>query len=359
MVLPRGLGDLYHKYRPHRFDELSGHSEIVKSLKKAISSSAPSQSFLLLGESGTGKTSTARVMALSLNCENLGDDLEPCLECRACKLIAKGDCIDVIEKNSADHRGIDSVRELSNTMALMPMQVKNKVYILDEFHQMTKEAQTSLLKVLEEASKRTFIILCTTNAEKILPTVKNRCQIFRFKSLSTKEIVSLLEEVCVYEGKAFDPDILTSIAEYSRGSPRSALVKLQQIIQLSDGDGIDRSAVAKFLEAEDVGGNELFKLFSSFKRGTVWSNVVSAYSDVKDMGAPAVGMCLAGYFRNKLIGAKAYDEATFWSSLLELFVIPFDDSKVGENNLVLNMFKSVVICNTPTAAKQAYVSKRY
>ncbi len=327
MVLPHGSGDLYHKYRPKRFSEVVGHKEVVKSLKKAITSEQPSQVFLLTGDSGTGKTSSARIIALSLNCEARDEDGEPCLECKSCKVIMSGACVDIHEKNAADHRGIDAVRELSSTMTLLPMQIKNKVYILDEFHQMTKEAQSSLLKVLEEAPKRVFIILCTTNPEKILPTVKSRCQSFRFKNLSNTEINNLLEQVCAYEGLSLSKQTLDAIATSSGGSPRNALVRLQQVMQLGEAS---EAEIVKLLEVEDAGGEDIFKFYNMLvAKGTGWSSLMAVYADLKSMGAPAIGMSLAGLLRNKVIsGGPAL------VPMLDLFLVPFDDGKLGENQLV-------------------------
>ncbi len=332
MVLPHGVGDLYHKYRPKRFSEIAGNKETVKSLKEAINSDHPSQVFLLTGDSGTGKTTSARIIALALNCDSLDNEGEPCLECKSCKVILSGSCVDIYEKNAADHRGIDAARELSSTMSLLPMQIRNKVYILDEFHQVTKEAQSSLLKVLEEAPKRVFIVLCTTHPEKILPTVKSRCQIFKFKNLPNSSMVNLLEQVCAYEGLALSKATLEIVANSSGGSPRAALVRLQQVMQLGSED---EAEIIKLLETEDAGGEDIFKFFNMYvSKTTLWSALMDVYSGMKEMGAPAIGMSLAGLIRNKLIAAKNWQDVTLYSNLLEDFLVPFDDGKLGENQLI-------------------------
>lgn len=338
MVLPHSEGDLYHKYRPRKFSEISGHKEVVKSLKKAITSDHPSQVYLLTGDSGTGKTSSARIIALSLNCDNKDAEGDPCLECRSCKTIISGSCVDLYEINAADHRGIDSVREISSKMSMMPMQLKNKVYILDEFHQMTKEAQTSLLKVLEEAPKNVFIILCTTNPEKILPTVKTRCQQFKFKNLTTTEIVSLLEEVCAYEAVDLSKKTLQLVADHSSGSPRKALVNLQQVLQLSS---TKEDEITRLLETEEAGGEDFFKYFMLIiSKTSTWSNIVEGYADFKDMGPTGLGMSIAGMFRSKLTSSRDWNSFMLYSAALEFFVVPFDDGKLGENQLMLALAKT-------------------
>ena len=338
MVLPHGTGDLYHKYRPRQFKEVAGHKANITSIRKALTASQPSQAYLLIGESGTGKTTTARIMALSLNCEERAKDGEPCLECKSCKAILSGACVDIIEKNAAEHRGIDAVREISATMPMMPMQVSNKVYILDEFHQMTKEAQSSLLKVLEEAPSRVFIILCTTHPGKVLPTVKNRCQRFKFDSLKSREIVNLLDEVSTYEAFSFDDKIIKTVAEASGGSPRNALVLLQQVSQL---DKPTLPAIHQLLNTADEADPAIIKICLALgSPKTNWEYLMECYEEVKDKGAAAVGMVMAGVYRNKLIKSKNKAAAAKYAGVLELFIEPLGEHKLGENQLVLKLYKA-------------------
>lgn len=344
MVFPHGDGDLYHKYRPLRFNEITGHKEIVKSIKKAISSDNPPQAFMLIGDSGTGKTTTARIMALSLNCTNKNKDLEPCLSCPSCQSIISKKCVDVLEVNAADHRGIDAIRGICSSMALMPMQVDKKVFILDESHQLTRDAQSSLLKELEEAPKHVFIILCTTDPGKVIKTVKNRCQRFTFNSLPKKEMVSLLQEVLTYETQDVPKEVPSLVADHAKGSPRQALVLLQQVLQL-ETDVIDD--ISRLLFSEEQTNANVFKLCNSLTaKNTNWSKVMSAYEDCKSLGMPAIGMILAGIFRNKVIKAKSYSSAKNYADVLELFVDPFPEGKVGENKLVLNLFKAYDLLKT-------------
>lgn len=358
MVFPGLSGDLYHKYRPRRFSEMTGHKAVVKSLKTAINSKDSPQAYLLVGESGTGKTSSARIMALTLNCTNKIDS-EPCLECPACKIILSGSCSDVIEINGADNRGIDDMRAIISKMFLTGMQVSKKVYIIDECQQLTKEAQSSLLKPLEDTPEDVYIILCTTNPEKILLPVKNRCQIVKFNLLPPSEIMNLLEEVSTYEAKDLGKEILKDIAEASQGSPRNALVRLQQIIQLNSNDPEE---ISVFLENEEYDNADLSQLLACFFKQTEWDKIIVAYKEVIEKGAPTIGMGLAGFFRNKLLGSQDPNQAKIYADLLELFVNPFDDGKPGENKLVLNLYKAYKLNTLPKSNfkgpyKGQYVSK--
>lgn len=348
MVLPRGYGDLYHKYRPKKFGEIVGHKEVTKSIQKALTASNPSKAFLLVGDSGTGKTTTARIMALSLNCDKNSNDNwdgEPCLECSYCKSILNGKNNDLIEVNAADHRGIADIRSLCQYMPLMPLHLKKKVFILDEAHQLTNDAQSSLLKELEEAPEHVFIILCSTHPSKIIPTVKNRCQTFKFPSLKKQDMVKLLEEVATFEGHDFTQDVYNLIADLSSGSPRNGLVKLQQAIQLGSSNKRDIEALLAGSEEDDDNVMQLcFAIIGGNKR---WSDITNIFDSCKHLGAPAIGMIVAGYLRNQLLKAANQDTAEKVSKMLELFVDPFEQGKLGENKLVLNLYKAYALKLVP------------
>lgn len=348
MVLPHRDGDLYHRYRPLRFQEIVGHKEVIKSIKTAVLANRPSQAYLLTGSSGTGKTTTARIMALVLNCLNKDESNEPCLSCEPCKAVLSGRCIDIVELNAADNRGIDAIRSLCEKMRLMPLQLKNKVYILDEAHQLTNDAQSSLLKELEEAPKHVYIILCTTHPDKLIPTVRNRCQRFDFKPLKRKEVFDLLSQVSTYETFDFSEDVFGLIADKSEGSPRAALVLLQQVSQLESSKIED---VSKLVFSEDSGNESVFSLCSLLERRADWGKVSKVYNECRDTGAPTLSMLIAGYFRNKLLknGLESYGQ------ILELFCEPLPEGKVGENMLVSKLFKA----HKTLSAKAQFQKNKY
>jgi len=332
MVLPHSTGDLYHKYRPRRFGEIAGHKEVVTSIKRAMSNPDRPQVYLLAGSTGTGKTTTARIMAMSLNCTAPLKEGDPCLMCPECKAILTGNCMDMLELNAADHRGINDIRSICKNLPLMPMLLDYKVIILDEAHQLTNEAQSSLLKVLEDAPKHVIFILCSTHASKILPAVRNRCQKHTFGTLVKSEMVSLLEEVTTLEGEDLPRAAYEAIVDATGGSPRAALVSLQKVLQLGSKDVRD---IVKLIGGEDdVDANVIKVCFALNNSKGDWQKVVDTYKEVKHIGAPAIGMIAAGFYRNQLLKAKTPRAIELASVRLSFFLVPFADGKLGENQLV-------------------------
>lgn len=334
MVLPHGKGDLAHKYRPLQFKEVVGHTAEMKSIRTAITAENPSQAFLLIGGSGTGKTTTARVIALSLNCESPLKDGDPCLECPSCKMILEGGCSDIMEMNAADTRGIDAARDLRSSMSLMPMYIKNKVYIIDEAQGLTKEAQETLLKVLEEAPSHVYIILCTTDPQQLKRTVKSRCQEFKFKPLKASEIKHLLVDVATFETYEVQDEVFDMIVDKAEGSPRNALMYLQQAAQIGFENDQD---IKSFLATEKGIDGEVIKICFELGGSGNWEKIVKIYNECKSVGPQGIGMMIAGYFRNQLLKGKNPRKN---AAILDLFVDPMPEGKVGENKLVLHLFKA-------------------
>lgn len=337
-VKPHGTGDLYHKYRPMRYNEVVGHDSTIQSIK-AATTTVLSQAFMLTGGSGTGKTTTARIMALAVNCKNLSDG-EPCLECAACKSILSGNCPDMLEVNAANARGIDAIREMCANMGFAPMVLTKRVYILDEAHQLTKDAQNTLLKYLEEAPKHVLIVLCSTEPKGFIKAVRTRCQEFNFELLARGDMLALLQDVAEQESADVPLDVLKLVVNASEGSPRSALVRLQQVLQLEDRSS---DGVASLLGGNENDPNAIKLCFVLNTDEPRWSAITKVFEDVKSLGATALGMTLAGYYRNQLLKAGDYTKASRIAAQLELFLVPFDSNKLGENQLVSALFKAYTI----------------
>ncbi|OGC70428.1 DNA polymerase III, subunit gamma and tau [candidate division WWE3 bacterium RIFOXYC1_FULL_39_7] len=249
----------YTKYRPQKFSEISRPNEAADALSKQVSTNKTVHAYLFVGPRGTGKTSTARILAKSLNCSKLSKDGDPCDKCEACVAIREGTFLDLIEIDAASNRGIDDIRELKNKVRLAPVMGKNKIYIIDEVHMLTSEAFNALLKTLEEPPKNVMFILCTTELHKVPDTIKSRCQVFKFKRATVQQIVSKLENISKVEKIEVTKSDLERIARASMGGFRDAETLLQQISEgeikaealLSTGSWEDYIEFVDYLLAKD------------------------------------------------------------------------------------------------------------
>jgi DNA polymerase-3 subunit gamma/tau len=247
---------LYRKYRPQDFDEVVGQEAVVRTLRNAIERDQVRQAYLFAGPRGTGKTSLARIVAKSLNCVQ-GPTTTPCNTCNSCRTIAAGTSLDVIEMDAASQRGIDDIREIRDHVILQPVEGRHKVYILDEAHQLTDAAFNALLKLIEEPPPHLVFIFCTTDLAKMLPTVRSRCQTFRFERPRLGELNRLLRRVA--DGEDIDtPDsALALIGRSARGSFRDAVSTLDQLSSATGGE-VSVPAVLELLGA--VEEDALFRL---------------------------------------------------------------------------------------------------
>jgi DNA polymerase III subunit gamma/tau len=227
------MAALYRKYRPQSFGEVVGQEAVVRTLKNAIAAGQVRQAYLFAGPRGTGKTSMARILAKSLNCVS-GPTAEPDGTCNACRTIAAGTSLDVIEMDAASQRGIDDIREIRDRVVLQPVEGRYKVYILDEAHQLTDAAWNALLKLIEEPPPHLVFVFCTTDLSKVLPTVRSRCQTFVFQRPRLQELVTVLGRVAEGEGIDAPPQALSLIARAARGSFRDATSTLDQLASATE-----------------------------------------------------------------------------------------------------------------------------
>lgn len=226
---------LYRSERPERFEEIIGQKHIVKILRNQIKKGTVSQSYLFAGTRGTGKTTTARILAKAVNCtcSEPGVDL-PCGECANCRAITEGRFLDVVELDAASNNGVESLRQITESVQYPPTVGKYKVYIIDEAHMLTDSAENAFLKTLEEPPAHVIFILATTNPEKIKATIKSRCLMLNFRHVSENDLLEGMKRICQKKDISIEEDALAVIARKAGGSVRDALSLLEQCINAGD-----------------------------------------------------------------------------------------------------------------------------
>jgi DNA polymerase-3 subunit gamma/tau len=235
------------KYRPQSFDDVLNQDHIKTTLRNAIDQNRIAHGYIFSGQRGTGKTTTARILARCLNCEK-GPTDHPCDACASCREIAAGGSPDVIEIDAASNRGINEMRELRENVRYQPSRDRYKVFIVDEAHQITSEAFNALLKTIEEPPEWAVFILCTTESHKIPATIASRCQHFSFRSVDFNDLIDRMREICVSEGIETEDEALAVIAQSGEGSVRDSLSALDQAIACC-GNKLDAASVRALLGA--------------------------------------------------------------------------------------------------------------
>ncbi|MBX3474465.1 MAG: DNA polymerase III subunit gamma/tau [Planctomycetes bacterium] len=221
---------LARKYRPRRFADLIGQPHVVDALRNAMATGRVAQAFLLTGSRGTGKTTSARLIASALNCPNRGKDHEPCGECESCRDIARGEDLDVMEMDAASNSRVDDIRQRLESVDTRPARGAFRIFIIDEVHMLSTSAFNALLKTLEEPPPHVKFILATTNPEKIPETILSRVQRYDFRRVTATELVARLAMICNAEKIHADEPVLRAVAEMAEGGVRDALGRLDQLV---------------------------------------------------------------------------------------------------------------------------------
>lgn len=240
---------LYLRWRPVDFEDVVGQEHVVRTLRNAVRSGAPAHAYLFAGPRGTGKTSLARILFRAVNCLDARDG-SPCGTCQACRLALEGRSMDLVEIDAASNRGIDDIRELREKVAFAPTDVRYRVYIVDEAHELTAAAWDAFLKTLEEPPPHAIFVLATTEAHRVPPTIVSRCQRFDFRRIKPAAIRERLAVIAAHEGIVADAAALDRLARMARGGLRDAISLLEQAASFSTGR-VDLEALREALGLAD------------------------------------------------------------------------------------------------------------
>jgi DNA polymerase-3 subunit gamma/tau len=294
------------KYRPQSFDDVLNQDHIKTTLRNAIEQNRIAHGYIFSGQRGTGKTTTARIVARCLNCRT-GPTDKPCGVCASCREIAAGGSPDVIEIDAASNRGINEMRELRENVRYRPARDRYKIFIVDEAHQITSEAFNALLKTIEEPPEWAVFILCTTESHKIPATIASRCQHFSFRSVDFNDLIDRMREICVSEGIEADDEALAVIAQSGEGSVRDSLSALDQAIACC-GDKLEAAAVRMLLGAFGIDAMAQVTTALAAQDGGAMLALVDELE--RNGGSPQhFSRELSRYLRNLLV-AKIVGEAT-------------------------------------------------
>ena len=275
---------LYRKYRPQTFDDVVGQMAVTQTLKTQLLSGKLSHAYLFTGSRGTGKTTSAKILAKAVNCENPQDG-NPCNCCKACVAIDSGSCMDVLEIDAASNNGVDNVRDLRDDAIYTPSQVRMRVYIIDEVHMLSISAFNALLKIIEEPPEHLLFILATTELHKVPATILSRCQRFSFRRISQDDIAARLQYVAYQEKIDLDDSAARVLARLADGAMRDGLSLLDQCASATVGElTADRVysclGIAGIMEC-----GKLMEHIAAHDTGKALALVDRFYADGKDMGA--------------------------------------------------------------------------
>ena len=287
------------KYRPQTFDTVVGQHAITSTLKNAIKTDHLAQAFLFCGSRGVGKTTSARILAKTINCFNRSENIEACDQCDSCQSFNTGNSLNVYELDAASNNSVDDIRNLIDQVRIAPQLGNYKVYIIDEVHMLSNAAFNAFLKTLEEPPKHAIFILATTEKHKIIPTILSRCQIFDFNRIKVKDISDHLGSIATKEGITAEPEALHLIAQKADGALRDALSIFDQIVTFV-GTNLSYKSVIENLNILDY--DYYFRIIESTQKEDIPSALL-LLNDVYEKGFDGHNFIvgLADHYRNLLI----------------------------------------------------------
>ncbi|HEX6947725.1 MAG TPA: DNA polymerase III subunit gamma/tau [Acidimicrobiia bacterium] len=323
---------LYRKYRPQTFDEVIGQGHVTTTLAREVAEGRVAHAYLFAGPRGTGKTTTARILAKALNCENRGKDGTPCNECGSCLAITEGSSLDVLELDAASHNSVDDIRDIRiSVTTVASVETSKRVFVLDEAHMLSKAAGNALLKTLEEPPDHVIFVLATTEPYKLLDTIRSRTQRFDFHPVPIDELAGYLSTISDREGYKAEPAALVAIARHAGGSVRDSLSLLEQVAALGSGK-VDSAGVRRALGLSDA------EAMMTLARAVAENDAKSALELVAEMAGDGVdlrrfvseaigffrGVFLAQYAPNLAeISDEAEDVHEMWMKAAE--IVPRSD----------------------------------
>lgn len=320
------------KYRPQTFDTVVGQQSITSTLKNAIKNDHLAQAFLFCGSRGVGKTSSARILAKTINCFNRTENIEACDTCESCESFNSGASLNVYELDAASNNSVEDIRNLIDQVRIAPQLGTHKVYIIDEVHMLSTAAFNAFLKTLEEPPKHAIFILATTEKHKIIPTILSRCQIFDFNRIKVKDIADHLANIASQEEITAEPDALHVIAQKADGALRDALSIFDQIVTFS-GSSITYDAVIQNLNILDY--DYYFRIVESAQKEDIPAALL-LMNDIIEKGFDAHNFIvgLAEHYRNLLIckDVRTAKLLEVGESIQQRYI---DQSKVIDGNILL------------------------
>jgi DNA polymerase-3 subunit gamma/tau len=287
------------KYRPQTFDTVVGQHAITSTLKNAIKTDHLAQAFLFCGSRGVGKTTSARILAKTINCFNRSENIEACDQCDSCQSFNTGNSLNVYELDAASNNSVDDIRALIDQVRVAPQLGNHKIYIIDEVHMLTNQAFNAFLKTLEEPPKHAIFILATTEKHKIIPTILSRCQIFDFNRIKVKDIADHLGSIAIKEEITAEPEALHLIAQKADGALRDALSIFDQIVTFV-GTNLSYKSVIENLNILDY--DYYFRIIESTQKEDIPSALL-LLNDIYEKGFDGHNFIvgLADHYRNLLI----------------------------------------------------------